>query len=109
MNWRVYQRILEVSAVVLMMAGVFLMWNRMDTEHYLIYGGFILLATGKLTEAMNVYDPGFKIIKIVACLCIYALVLLNLFYNVRSIIYIVIPLGIYYALHYRLMFQQKKL
>ncbi len=107
MNWRAYQRIFEISSVVTMMAGVILMWMRKDPNHYLVYGGFLLLASGKLVEAVNLTDPNFKIIKIAACACIYILVFLNLFYNIKSIIYILLPLGAYYALRYRLMFQQK--
>ncbi|MEJ0057574.1 MAG: hypothetical protein WDN75_19185 [Bacteroidota bacterium] len=108
MNWRVSQRIFEIASVVVMIAGVILMWMRKDPSHYLVYGGFLLLASGKLVEALNLQDPNFKIIKIAACICIYVLVLLNLFYNVKSIIYILLPLGVYYALHYRLIFQQRK-
>ena len=108
MSWRIYQRIFELVAVVSMMAGIVLMWMQKDPRHYLVYAGFVLLASGKLTEALNLNDPNFKIIKIAACICIYLLVILNLFYNVRSISYILIPLGIYYALHYRWMFQQRK-
>lgn len=108
MNWRVYQRIYELLAVLAMMGGIVMMWMQKDPQHYLIYGGFVLLATGKLTEALNLSDPNFKIIKVVACFSIYLLVILNLFYHVRSITYILIPLGCYYALHYRWMFQQRK-
>ena len=108
MNWRAYQRILEISAVLMMMAGVIMMWLRKDPNHYLVYGGFILLATGKLIEAINVVDPNFKIVKIAMCISIFGLVLLNLLYHIRSIVYILIPLGIYYGLQYRLMFQQRK-
>jgi hypothetical protein len=109
MNWRVYQRILELSAILSMMAGIVLLWMRRDPDHYLVYGGFMLLATGKLIEAVNLDDPNFKIIKVAACVSIYLLVILNLFYNVRSIMYILVPLAAYYALHYRWMFQQKKI
>ena len=108
MNWRVYQRIFELASVVTMMAGIFLMWMQKDPQHYLVYGGFVLLATGKLTEALNLNDPNFKIIKVMACFCIYLLVILNMLYNVRSITYVLIPLGVYYALHYRWMFQHRK-
>ena len=108
MNWRVYQRIFELASVGVMIGGMVLLFKRQDPQHLVIYIGFMLLATGKLIEALNVYDPNFKIFKAVACICIYVLVLLNLFYNIRSIIYISIPLGIYYILHYRLMFQQRK-
>ena len=108
MNWRVYQRIFELTAVLAMMGGIVMMWMQKDPDHYLVYGGFVLLATGKLTQALNLKDPNFRIIKMMACICIYLLVILNLFYNVRSITYILFPLGIYYALHYRWMFQQKK-
>lgn len=108
MNWRGYQRFFEISAVLLMMAGVLVMWMRKDPQHLLVYGGFVLLATGKLIEAVNVDDPKFKVFKIVMCASLYVLVMLNLFYNIRSIVYILIPLGIYYGLHYRLRFQQKK-
>lgn len=108
MTWRLYQRAFELTAVIMMMAGVILMWMQKDPRHFLIYGGFALLATGKLTQALNIYDPSFKILKIASCLSIYLLVLLNVFYNIQSIIYIVIPLGVYYLLHYRLMFQEKK-
>ena len=109
MNWRVYQRIFEVTAVLAMMAGIVLMWMRKDPNHLLIYCGFILLATGKLIEGINVNDPNFKIVKIVMCMSMYVLVFLNLVYHIRSIVYILIPLGIYYGLHYRLLFQQKKI
>ncbi len=108
MNWRVYQRIFELAAVFSMMAGIFFMWMQKDPQHYLIYGGFVLLATGKLTEALNLIDPNFRIMKVMACFCIYLLVILNMLYSVRSITYILIPLAVYYALHYRWMFQQKK-
>ena len=108
MNWRVYQRTFEITSVAAMMIGVILLWMRKDPNHYFVYSGFLLLASGKLTEAVNLSDPNFKIIKIVACLCIYVLVLMNLFYGVKSIVYIMLPLGIYYALHYRLMFQQRR-
>ena len=107
MGWRVYQRICEIIAVLLMMAGIALMWMRMDPRHYLIYTGFIFLASGKLIEAINVNDPGFRILKVALCTSIYILILLNLFYNVRSLVYVTIPLGVYYVLHYRLMFQRK--
>jgi len=39
---------------------------------------------------------------------IYILILLNFFYSVRSLVYVTVPLGVYYILHYRLMFQQRK-
>jgi hypothetical protein len=109
MNWRVYQRICEIAAVLIMMAGIIMMWMRVDPKHVLIYGGFIFLATGKLIEAQNVSDPNFRVVKVLMCVCIYALVLLNLFYQVRSIAYILVPLGVYYGLHYRLLFQQKRI
>ena len=57
MSWRVYQRIFEVAAVIAMMAGIVLMWMQIDSQHYLIYGGFVLLSAGKLTEALNLIDP----------------------------------------------------
>ena len=107
MNWRLSQRIFEIMSIVVMVIGVMLMWLRKDPNHYLVYGGFLLLASGKLVEAINLPDPNFKIIKIASCVCIYVLVLMNLFYNVKSIIYILLPLGAYYVLHYRLMFQQR--
>ena len=108
MSWRHYQRIFEILAVLLMMGGIVLMWMRMDPHHYLIYIGFFFLATGKLIEAININDPGFRILKVALCTSIYILVLLNLIYNVRSLVYVTIPLGLYYVLHYRLMFQQRK-
>ena len=108
MSWRVYQRIFEVAAVIAMMAGIVLMWMQIDSQHNLIYVGFVLLSAGKLTEALNLIDPNFKIIKVMACFCIFLLVILNLFYHVRSITYILIPLAVYYALHYRWMFQHRK-
>lgn len=108
MNWKLYQRIFEMSAVLVMMIGVALMWKRSDPQHLLIYLGFSLLATGKLIEAMNLYDPNFRIIKMAACICIYVLVFLHIMYDIRSIVYVMIPLAIYYLLHYRLMFQQKR-
>ena len=109
MNWRVYQRIFEVTAVLAMMAGIIMMWMRKDANHFMVYSGFILLATGKLVEAINVNDPNFKILKIVMCSSMYVLVMLNLVYHIRSIVYLLLPLGIYYGLHYRLLFQQKKI
>jgi phosphatidylserine synthase len=108
MSWRGYQRIFEITAIGAMMAGVVMMWMRLDPDHYLVYGGFLLLASGKLIEALNLNDPNFKIIKISACASIYALVSLNLFAGIRTIVYILIPLGVYYALHYRLILQQKR-
>jgi len=108
MNWRVYQRILELSAVGAMVAGMVMMSNRTDPHHFVIYSGFVLLAFGKLIEAVNIHDPNFKILKVAACICILLLALLNMYYGVRSIVYIMIPLGIYYVLHYRLIFQQRK-
>jgi hypothetical protein len=108
MNWRVSQRIFELTAVLAMMAGIILMWMKKDPLHYLVYTGFILLATGKLLEAININDPNFKILKVVTCFCIYLLAILNLFYQVRSLIYIMIPLALYYLLHYRWMLQQRK-
>ena len=108
MNRRL-QRILELAAVLTMMAGIVLLWMRMDPLHYVVYAGFLLLATGKLVEAINVDDPQFRIVKIAACFSIYTLVALNLFYNVRSILYILAPLGVYYVLHYRWLLQQKKI
>lgn len=109
MNWRVYQRIFEVTAVLAMMTGIIVMWMRKDANHFMIYSGFILLATGKLVEAINMNDPDFKILKIVMCTSMYVLVMLNLVYHIRSIVYVLIPLGIYYGLHYRSLFQQKKI
>ena len=108
MNWRVYQRIFELAAVGVMVAGMIMMSKRNDPQHFVIYFGFVLLATGKLIEAFNIHDPNFKILKVALCVSIYFLSFLNIFYSVRSIIYITIPLGIYYLLHYRLMFQQRK-
>ena len=118
MNWRVYQRIFELAAVGVMIAGIFMMTRRSDPQHVVIYLGFVLLATGKLIEAFNIHDPipipitigtiGIKILKISLCVSIYMLSFLNIFYSVRSILYIAVPLGIYYILHYRLMFQQRK-
>jgi uncharacterized membrane protein HdeD (DUF308 family) len=108
MSWRIYQRICEVTAVLLMMGGIALMWMRMDPHHYLIYVGFIFLASGKLIETINVNDPGFRILKGALCISIYVLILLNLLYNIRSLVYVTIPLGLYYVLHYRLMFRQRK-
>ena len=105
MNWRLYQRISELTAVLLMITGIILMWMRKDPHHYLIYIGFLFLATGKLIEAFNVIDPAFRILKMVICISMYALVALNLIYHIRSLVYVTIPLGIYYVLHYRLMFQ----
>ncbi len=109
MNWRLYQRILELAAIFTMMAGIMLLWRRMDPLHYVVYAGFLLLATGKLVEALNVNDPQFRIIKVAACLSIYALVALNLLYDIRSILYILVPLTAYYVLHYRWLLQQKKI
>lgn len=108
MNWRVYQRIFELVAVGMMMVGIVLMWMRKDPEHYFVYIGFLSLTTGKLIETLNVNDPQFKILKLAACVCLYLLLILNLFYHVQSILYILIPLGAYYAFHYRLMFHQRK-
>jgi hypothetical protein len=108
MSWKLYQRICELTAVLLMMAGIALMWMGMDPRHYLIYVGFLFLAAGKLIESISINDPGFKIVKVAMCVSIVVLVLLNLIYNIRSLIYVTIPLGIYYVLHYRLMFQQRK-
>jgi uncharacterized membrane protein HdeD (DUF308 family) len=108
MSWRIYQRICEVTAVLLMMGGIALMWMRMDPHHYLIYIGFIFLASGKLIETINVKDPSFRILKGALCISIYVLILLNLVYNVRSLVYVTVPLGLYYVLHYRLIFQQRK-
>ena len=108
MNWRLYQRIFELTAIGMMMSGIIMMWMKRDPSHYLVYIGFMVLATGKLVEAMNLNDPNFRSLKMAACVCIYVLVLLNLFFHIRSIMYIAIPLGIYYALHYRWMFQQRK-
>jgi hypothetical protein len=109
MSWRLYQRIFELTAILMMMAGIVMLWMRTDPLHYLVYSGFILLATGKLIEAVNIDDPNFRIIKITACLSIYMLVVLNLFYNIRSIMYILAPLAVYYVLHYRWLLQQKRL
>lgn len=109
MNWRSYQRISELTAVLLMVAGIILMWMRRDPLHYFIYVGFLFLATAKLIEAFNVVDPAFRILKMVMCISIYVLVALNLVYHIRSLVYVTIPLGIYYFLHYRLMFQQRKI
>jgi uncharacterized membrane protein HdeD (DUF308 family) len=109
MSWRVYQRICEIIAVLMMMAGIVLMWMKLDSKHALVYAGFILLATGKLIETLNVSDPNFKIVKVIMCLSIYTLVLLNFFYQVRSIVYILVPLGVYYGLHYRLLFHQRRI
>lgn len=108
MNWRVIQRILELGAVTSMMAGIVLMWLKKDPQHYLVYGGFALLASGKLVEALHINDPNFKIVKVAACLSIYLLVILNLQYHVRTLVYILAPLAVYYALHYRWLFQSKK-
>ena len=108
MNWRVYQRIFELTAVLAMLTGVFLMWLHKDPRHYLVYGGFALLASGKMIEAVNLEDPTFKILKIAACLCVYVLVGYSIVFNIRSMVYILIPLGIYYALHYRLVNQQRR-
>jgi phosphatidylserine synthase len=109
MNWRLYQRIFELAAIFTMMAGIVLLWMRLDPLHYVVYVGFLLLATGKLVEALNVYDPQFRIIKIAACISIYTLVALNLLYSIRSILYILVPLAVYYVLHYRWLLQQKKI
>ncbi len=109
MNWRVSQRIFELAAVLAMMAGIFMMWMGKDPHHYLVYGGFAILATGKLIEALNVNDPSFKILKVASCLCIYVLVIFNMLYHIRSMVYILIPLGTYYGLHYRWMTQQKRI
>jgi|SRR6185295_7849922 len=113
MNWKGYQRTFELAAVGVMIAGMFMMSKRSDPQHLVIYFGFVLLATAKLIEAIIVDDPipiaiGIKILKISLCISIYLLCFLNIFYSVKSIIYIAIPLGIYYILHYRLMFQQRK-
>ncbi len=108
MNWRLYQRISELAAVLLMIAGIILMWMRKDPHHYLIYIGFLFLATGKLIEGFHVVDPAFRILKMVMCISMYVLVALNLIYHIRSLVYVTIPLGVYYLLHYRLMFQQRK-
>ncbi|MBY0434862.1 MAG: hypothetical protein K2U26_12205 [Cyclobacteriaceae bacterium] len=108
MNWRVYQRIFELAAVAVMVTGIVMMWMRKDPDHYIVYAGFLLLAAGKLIEALNINDPNFKILKIAACVCIALLVVLNLFYHIRSMMYILAPLGVYYVLHYRWMFQQRK-
>jgi hypothetical protein len=108
MTWRHLQRISELASVLLMMVGVALMWMGKDLRHFLIYVGFLFLATGKFIEAMIVNDPGFRILKVTMCVCICLLVLLNLIYGIRSLVYVTIPLGIYYVLHYRLMFQQRK-
>lgn len=109
MSWRVYQRIFELWAILMMMAGIVMLWMRMDPLHYMVYSGFMLLGTGKLIEALNIDDPNFRIIKIAACISIYLLVVMNLFYGIRSILYILIPLAVYYVLHYRWLLQQKRL
>lgn len=109
MNWRVYQRICELTAIFVMMAGIVMLWMRMDPLHYMVYSGFILLATGKLIEAVHVDDPNFRIIKMAACISMYMLVVLNLVYHIRSIMYILVPLAVYYVLHYRWLLQQKRL
>ncbi|HRI80394.1 MAG TPA: hypothetical protein PLR06_12745 [Cyclobacteriaceae bacterium] len=108
MNWKKYQQIFELAAVVVMIAGILLMNQHSDPQHFVIYFGFVLLATGKLIEAFNVHDPSFKIVKISLCISMYVLAFLNIFYAVKSILYFAIPLGLYYLLHYRLMFQQRK-
>jgi hypothetical protein len=109
MSWRVYQRIFELAAILSMMAGIALLWLRKDPLHHLVYSGFILLATGKLIEAMNVNDPNFRIVKVAACVSIYMLVVLNLLYDLRSIMYMLVPLSAYYVLHYRWLLQQRKI
>ncbi len=108
MNWRVYQRIFELTAVLAMVTGIFLMWLHKDPRHFLVYGGFALLSTGKLIEAVNLDDPTFKILKIATCICIYVLVIYSLAFNIRTMVYILIPLGTYYALHYRLVNQHRR-
>ncbi|MBS1978009.1 MAG: hypothetical protein JST46_11605 [Bacteroidetes bacterium] len=107
MNSQLQQRILELCAIVAMIAGIILMWMRMDAHHILIYVGFFLLATGKLMEALRVTDPGFKIMKVSALVCIYLLIILNISYGIRSLSYIMIPLVIYYILHYRWALKKK--
>ncbi len=109
MNWRLTQRIFELTALLTMMTGIIMMWMKMDPHHYLVYAGFVLLATGKLVEAINVNDPNFRILKAAACFCIYLLAILNLFYQVRSLVYVMIPLALYYVLHYRWMLQERKI
>jgi phosphatidylserine synthase len=109
MNWRVYQRLLELTAVVAMMIGIVLMWMHLDPRHGWVYMGFALLAIGKLVESLNVHDPSFRIIRIAMCVSILLLVGYSQIYQVRSMVYILVPLGIYYLLHFRWVTEQKKL
>ena len=109
MNWRVYQRIFELTAILSMIVGLGLMWMHKDPLHFLVYSGFMLVSTGKLIEAFNVKDESFRILKIVLCLSIYVLVLMNFIYNIPSLPYALLVLVIYWFLHYRLIFQQKRI
>lgn len=107
MTSQLQQRILELAAIATMMAGILMMWFRMDAHHYVIYVGFFLLATGKMIEALRVPDPGFKIMKISVLFSIYLLIVLNLVYGIHSLSYIMIPLVVYYILHYRWALKRK--
>lgn len=109
MTWRHYQRIFELTAMAGMIAGILVMWSGRDPQHHIIYGGFFLLATGKLIEAINREDNQFKVLKIVTCAIMMLLVVLNFFLGIKTMIYMLIPLGVYYVLHYRLAFKQGKL
>jgi len=109
MSWRGYQRIFELMAVLAMITGVFLMWLHRDAQHYVVYMGFALLAAAKMIESVNLDDPSYRIIRIAACLTIFVLVGYNLLYHVRSMVYILIPLAVYYLVHYRWTGEQKRL
>ncbi len=109
MNWRVYQRLFELAAVVAMIIGVVLMWLHRDPRHLWVYMGFALLAVGKLIESMNVNDTSFRILRIAMCVSILLLVGYSQIYQVRTMMYIMVPLGIYYLLHFRWVTERKRL
>jgi hypothetical protein len=105
-NWKGQQRVLELLAVAAMVAGIIQMYRGHDPQRYWIYGGFALVGVAKLWEAVNVHDPSFKILKIVLCALIPLLCALHLATGAKTLNYILVPLLIYYVLHYRLRFKQ---
>ncbi len=106
MNWKGQQRALELLAVAAMVTGIIQMYRSHDPQRYWIYGGFALVGTAKLWEAVNMHDPSFKILKMILCLLILVLCALHLAIGIKTLNYILVPLLFYYVLHYRLRFKQ---
>lgn len=89
-----------------MVTGIIQMYRSHDPQRYWIYGGFALVGTAKLWEAVNMHDPSFKILKMILCLLILVLCALHLAIGIKTLNYILVPLLFYYVLHYRLRFKQ---